>query len=95
MENKYKNILIDIIHEKLPGCKIYLFGSRARGTHKSGADIDLALDIGKPIGLKFICFMQNKIDETNLPLLVDLVDLHTASEKLRKEIINEGVLWLK
>lgn len=90
---KYKSFLIKIIHKYLPNCKIYLFGSRARKTHRSGADIDLALDIEEKIHFKKLFEIQDKIEESNLPLFVDLVDLHSASEKLKNEVKNEGILW--
>ena len=42
---RYKNELISIIHSYLPGCTIYLFGSRAIGKERPGSDIDLAVDM--------------------------------------------------
>jgi len=90
---KYKKTLLEIIHKKLPKCKVYLFGSRARGTHQSGADIDLALNDGKPIDFDIILSLHAEIDETTIPLTVDLVDLYIATGKFRKEIEKEGILW--
>ena len=40
---------ITIIHRHLPGCKVILFGSRARGTHVDGTDYDIAIDVGRKI----------------------------------------------
>lgn len=91
---RYKQILVGIIRKKLPSCKIYLFGSRARKEHQSGSDIDLALDNGAPIGMRTILALYNEIDETTIPLTVDLVDLYTASEPLKIEVYREGVLWI-
>jgi predicted nucleotidyltransferase len=95
MHEKYKNILLDIIEKIIPGCKVYLFGSRARKEHDSGADIDLALDLGREIESKKISLIKEKIEETTLPLSVDIVDLHTAPEVLKNDIKSEGVLWEK
>ena len=89
----YKKKLFNIIQSRLPGCKVYLFGSRARGTHKEGADIDLALDFIKQIDFDIILKLYVEIEETSIPLTVDLVDLYTASDTLKKEIQTEGVLW--
>lgn len=90
---KYKDFLIKIIKENLPNCKIYLFGSRARKTHRSGADIDIALDTGEKIKFEILFEIQDKIEESNLPLFVDLVDLNSASNELKMEVKNEGILW--
>ena len=90
---KYKKKLIEIINKNLPGCKIYLFGSRARGDYSLGADIDLALDVGNPIDINIISELKDEISETNIPLFVDLVDLWSASEKFKKEVESQGILW--
>jgi len=90
---RYKKILLEIIREALPECKVYLFGSRARCEHSEGADIDLALDNNKPIDLGDISTIQEKIEESTIPLFVDLVDLHAVGPVIKKEIENEGTLW--
>ncbi|MFH0898027.1 MAG: nucleotidyltransferase domain-containing protein [bacterium] len=90
---QYKKILLEIIHQVLPGCKVYLIGSRARGEHSSGADIDLVLDLGQPIERQKIFLIQDDIEETTIPLFVDIVDLHTASDEFKKEVERDGVLW--
>jgi uncharacterized protein len=92
---RYRNILLDIILKYLPQCKVYLFGSRARGTNKPGADIDLALDCSAPIDFRIILKIYNDIEATNIPLSVDLVDLYSASDLLKSEVKKEGILWKK
>ena len=77
----------------MPGCKIYLLGSRARQDHDQGADIDLALDMGKAIERKVLALIQEKIEETTIPLCVDVIDLFTASQVFKDEVKNEGILW--
>ena len=93
VQERHKNKLLEIIHKELPGCKVYLFGSRARGDHQEGSDIDLALDIGRPLEIREIGRIKEKIEETTIPQTVDIADLHTASEKFKQEIENEGILW--
>ena len=93
--NRYKKILLEIIHEILPNCNVYLFGSRARCDHDQGSDIDLALDCQKPIELNKISQIKEKIEESIIPLFVDLVDIHTAGDTIKKEIKDEGILWEK
>ncbi|MFH1643842.1 MAG: nucleotidyltransferase domain-containing protein [bacterium] len=93
IKEKYKEILIDIITKYLPNSKIYLFGSRATQTHHEGSDIDLALDNKEKIELKIIFKIQDEIEQTSIPLFVDIVDINTTSEKLKNEILKEGILW--
>jgi predicted nucleotidyltransferase len=89
----YKNTLIEIINKRLPNCKVYLFGSRARGTNRTGADIDLALDSKSVIDMSIFYKIQDDIEETTIPLTIDLVDLFSASETLKNEVKKDGVLW--
>ena len=91
--DRYKQILLKIIYQELPGCKVYVFGSRARNDYKQGSDIDLALDLGTKIDPSKIYAIKDRIEESTVPLHVDLVDINTVSGKFKEEIEKEGVLW--
>jgi predicted nucleotidyltransferase len=56
-----KERIIRILRKELPDLKekygvekIVLYGSFAKGTHKKKSDIDILVDIKKPIGLEFV-----------------------------------------
>ena len=93
MEKKYKKILLDIIEKYVPGCNVYLFGSRARRTHQSGADVDLAIDAGKSVDYSIVFKILGDIEETTIPLFVDVVDLYSASDEFKGEVKKDGILW--
>ena len=48
-----------------------LYGSRAKGTHKPGSDIDLTLT-GKGLTLKTLNQIDDEIDDLLLPWIIDL-----------------------
>lgn len=93
LEEKYRKTLLLIIQKHVPNCTVYLFGSRAMGKERMGSDIDLALDIGKPIEHKKILAIYHDIDRTNIPLKVDVVDMRKASQELKNDVLREGVRW--
>ncbi|EKD48547.1 MAG: hypothetical protein ACD_64C00261G0006 [uncultured bacterium] len=93
MMHAYKHELLSIIHRYLPGSKVYLFGSRARGTHQSGSDIDLAVDAGKKVGIDTILNIKAAIEETTIPLFVDVVDIHAVADDFKQEILKDALLW--
>lgn len=93
LPTKYKTELIRIIHKHLPSCKIYLFGSYAIGKERPGSDIDLALDREEKIPHDIILKILIDIDDTTIPMKVDLIDIHKAPEELKKDILTEGILW--
>lgn len=92
LEN-YKNIILKIIGKHLPKCKVYLFGSRARKTNLEGADIDIALNNGKLIDQKTLFAITNEVDESSLPIFVDIVDFHMTSDDMKKQILKDKVEW--
>ena len=90
---KYQNELTSIIKKHLPHCVIYLFGSRATGACTQGSDIDIALDDGHLINHKTLLKILIDIEDTTIPMKVDLVDLQTAPDTLKNSIIKEGIIW--
>ncbi len=93
MLDRFKPILLEIIHKYVPNCKVYLFGSRARGTHKEGADIDLVLDASEKVDFTTILKIQRDIEETTIPVFVDVVDLDGTSDDFKNEVKRDGILW--
>jgi len=90
---RYKNIIMQIIRKHLPSVKVMLYGSRARGDFSEGSDIDIALDAGKKIDTKIMNTIIDDIDESVIPINFDIVDFHKVSEKMRQEILKDGIVW--
>lgn len=63
------------VREILASCpsveKALLYGSRAKGNHKPGSDIDLTLS-GPQLTENMLSKLLGKFDESNLPYQVDL-----------------------
>lgn len=63
--------------------KIFAFGSRIQGGSRKYSDLDLALDAGKPIDLSIIAKIKNALSETDIPIVIDIVDYHSVSEDFK------------
>lgn len=76
------------LFKALPGIrKVWLFGSRARGDHKPGSDIDLAVSCEA----EAFSPIWSAIDGNDLTLhKVDIVHYETASDDLLQEIKHQG-----
>jgi predicted nucleotidyltransferase len=85
--------LIKIVKKYLPLCKIYLYGSRARGDSRMGSDIDLALDTGSKINMNLIVAIKNDIENSAIPFFVDIVDLNNTGKEFKDAIIGELIQW--
>lgn len=90
---KEQETIIRLLDALYPGVKIYLFGSRARGTAKPFSDIDLAIDAGKKLNFVEVAIAKNVIEGLNMPITVDVVDMHSIPESLKAIILKEGVIW--
>lgn len=90
---KYKDAIIKIVEIFFPEAKIYLFGSYARGVQKIGSDIDIAIDIGRPLSFIELNRIARLIDALPIAQRVDLVDLCVVPQEMRKEILENGKPW--
>ena len=93
IDDKTRDKIISVIHALLPEVKIYLYGSRARGTASEWSDIDLALDAGKPLNYRDVYEVSDVMKALNTPYKIDLVDLYAVSDLMREEILRDKIVW--
>jgi len=93
IDERTKHIIIGVISTLFPDAKVYLFGSRARGDYKHGSDIDIAIDTGKKEERVSVGEARNMINESNSIFTTQVVDLHNIPEKMRENILKDGILW--
>ena len=68
--------------------KVFLFGSRARGTHTERSDIDIAV-----VGGDFDAFYWDIKENTHSLLMFDIVNMdESTSDDLREEIEKDGIM---
>lgn len=73
--------------------KIGIFGSRAVGSPAKYSDVDLAVWGEKPASGMMMGNLREAFEESDIPYLVDVVDLHRTSPKFR-DIVLQEVIWL-
>ena len=66
--------------------QVWLFGSRALGSHKKFSDVDLLLEASPPFTDKQRFEIQDAFEESELPYKVDLVMLEDLAEAFRPQI---------
>lgn len=70
--------------------EVILFGSRARGTHRAGSDVDLAIR-GENIGIDTLAKLRYVLEEeTNLPYFFDIVVYDRVENEALKREIDDG-----
>ena len=83
-----KDLLIaqEIIKSLPEDIKVFVFGSRAKGTNKRASDLDLAIDAGRKLTKKELSNLENAFDESDIPYKVDIVDMQNISDSFKKII---------
>jgi uncharacterized protein len=82
-----ENILVKPLKEK--GVKIWVFGSRVTGTHQKFSDIDVLLEGHIPALI--LSEIKERLEESSLPIKVDIVELRDLAESYRAQILSERV----
>ncbi len=76
-----------------PGVEVYLFGSYATGRGRRFSDVDVAVDGPEDLPREVIAELQEALEESTVPLRVDLVDLRHALPDFRERVRREGIRW--
>ena len=82
-----------ILRAHIPSAKIWVFGSRAKGTTTRGSDLDLAIDAGTRLLSATVAELADAFEEAPLAYTVDLIDLHSITPAFRA-LIDAGKLPL-
>ena len=80
----------DVLSEKYGVSVVGVFGSYVRGEGSSGSDLDLLVDVLRPISLLELIGAEQYLSE-KLGVKVDLVPKRSLREELKEEILNEAV----
>ncbi|PKL38778.1 MAG: hypothetical protein CVV44_07880 [Spirochaetae bacterium HGW-Spirochaetae-1] len=93
-KDKYFLAIRDIIRQTY-GFKahIVLFGSRAAERETAYSDYDIAIISELDDRMKKLFTVKEKLEESNIPFKVDVLDYYSTSNLLRKEI-DRGIIWI-
>jgi len=87
-------LLLEILKKHTPEAEVLAYGSRVSGGGHEGSDLDLVVrnlaGIDQP--QKQLYLLRDALSESNLPMLVDVLDWARIPEDFRREIEREHVL---
>ena len=90
----YRHAIRTVLQQYPQISRAVLFGSRAKGTHRDGSDIDLAV-IGTGLDHHTMLAIQQQLDDLLLPVSIDLVRLdENTKPELAAHIRRVGIDWL-
>lgn len=88
---KISNLLIEVAKDNPKVEKLILFGSRAKGIERQGSDIDIAV-VSPDMTFGEFLRLLSKVDDLDVPVMVDLVKFETVNDKLKEEILKHGIV---
>ncbi len=75
-----------ILKRHIPERRVWVFGSRARGTAKPYSDLDLAVEGAEKLSFETRRRLQEDFEESDLPIRVDLVELCSVDPAFKQLI---------
>ncbi|MDR2396940.1 MAG: nucleotidyltransferase domain-containing protein [Puniceicoccales bacterium] len=80
------NELKKILQTYVPECRVFVFGSRVQGNAQKYSDIDLLLQGDCPLSESTLEKLRFALSNSNIPINVDVVDIHSLSTQFIQNI---------
>jgi predicted nucleotidyltransferase len=64
--------------------KGFIFGSWVDGSNRPYSDVDVGLDGGEPIAVEVRLAIEEELEQSNLPFIVEVVDFQQVSEQFKQ-----------
>lgn len=94
---QWLEIVRDLLATHLPDAEVWAYGSRVQGTGHDGSDLDLVVrnpvDLGQP--QPDLSPLREALSESNIPILVDVLDWARIPESFRREIVRGGTVLVQ
>lgn len=87
LEEKYVDIILKILTDHVPDKTIWVYGSRIKGKAHPGSDLDLVIaPFSTPVKESQLRRLREAFSESNLPILIDILDWNSIPENFKHEI---------
>ncbi len=79
LEAKQLQTVQQLLREYLPNYPVFAYGSRTQGRAKKFSDLDLMIRASTPPTMDQLGRAREAFENSDLPIMVDLVDWHSCS----------------
>ena len=93
LPSRYRRMLEAMLSEHVPDAEIWAYGSRVNGQSHDGSDLDLVVRGAglEPLGVELLN-LKEAVQESNLPILVQIHDWARLPESFHHEIERDYVV---
>ncbi|MCF6267884.1 MAG: nucleotidyltransferase domain-containing protein [Desulfuromusa sp.] len=78
--------VVEILRQHLSQCEVRVFGSRVTGKATTYSDLDLALVAEQSLDWRQLEALKEAFAESDLPIMVDILDWQSISPEFRRVI---------
>ena len=82
----------DILPQYVPDCEVRAFGSRVAGGNRPFSDLDIVLCGNTPVDSLTLVELRDALEESDLPINVDVVPLHQAGPHIVSAVARRSVV---
>ena len=86
-----KEMIVDFFKDDK--VKIIIFGSRAREDNYPNSDVDIGIIPYERLDAVRIAILKERIENSNIPYKVEIVNFLEVSEEFKKEALKEVIIW--
>jgi len=86
ISEKNLKILKEILYKYFDKSEIFVFGSRVKKNSKKYSDIDILIKGKKEIDFSLLTKVEMELEESDLPITVDIIDYHRIEKNFYKNI---------
>lgn len=94
---EWLEVVRQLLAVHLPDAEVWAYGSRVQGTSHDASDLDLVVrnpvDLSKP--QPNLSQLKDALRDSNLPILVDVLDWALIPESFRAEILRGGNVLIR
>lgn len=91
-EKNWKFILDQVVTRlKNEGAQVFVFGSRASGNNQEFSDLDIGYVSTSPINNSLIVKIKDELEDSDLPIKVDLVNVDDIPESFMSSVTRTRV----
>ena len=87
-----KCIMSSLSKHPIQSLDVWLFGSRAQGTHRQYSDIDLLISVMPPLSASEKANIEALFEESGLPYKVDVVTIEDLAPDYQSGVEKERIL---
>ncbi|MBV8802119.1 MAG: nucleotidyltransferase domain-containing protein [Gammaproteobacteria bacterium] len=89
LDEKYIKMIKEILSEHISTTLVWAYGSRVKNHSHQGSDLDLVIFPGADVKPETISTLREVFTDSELPILVDILDWNTIPDSFKQEINKE------